>query len=224
MSLRPAIPVLLLLAAALPLSAISIYELDANASVLWIGTAPPLGDNFNPTTSYLLGVSLPLRIAGPFFLEPGLEMYGTFYRWDTASSIVVTTANDTGPGGFHAFGVLLSAQAGLSFDVAQAIALGGAIGLDFLFRFPFEFQNTDSETIASESSAMSYFYGVGRFFYPETRFFLRWRIIETIDLLLNVRAFYPLFHLWDGLSQPFVDQFMLSAGFGFAVRLTPAAK
>jgi hypothetical protein len=110
----------------------------------------------------------------------------------------------------------------LSFAVSPALALGGAIGLDFLFRFPFEFTNTDPRAVGGEAPATSYFYSMGRFFYPETRFFLRWSIIETVDLVLNVRGFYPIFHLWDGLSQSFFDQFMLSAGVGFAVHLGSA--
>jgi hypothetical protein len=36
---------------------------------------------------------------------------------------------------------------------------------------------------------------------------------------VNVRAFYPLFHLWDGLNAPFLDQFMFSGGIGVAIRL-----
>jgi hypothetical protein len=111
----------------------------------------------------------------------------------------------------------------VSFDVSQAIALGGAIGLDLLFRFPFEFFNSLPESVSGRAPATAYFYGMGRFFYPETRLFLRWHIIETVDLVVNVRGFYPMFHLWDGMSQSFFDQFMLSVGLGFGVKLAPAA-
>ena len=216
----------MLLVVALPLSAVSIDELDANTSFLWIGTVPPaawVADGPNPSTTYLIGVSLPLRIAGPFFLEPGLELYGDYYEWTGADGTVIPTVYETGAG-FYAIGVLLSAQAGLSFDVSKAIALGGAVGLDFLFRFPFELTNQNPDSVSGRAAAPAYFYGLGRFFYPETRLFFRWRLTAPVDLVLNVRAFYPLFHLWDGLSQSFFDQFMVSAGVGFAVHLGPQAQ
>jgi hypothetical protein len=75
-----------------------------------------------------------------------------------------------------------------------------------------------------ENSALPWFYGNGRFFYPETRFFLRWHVSEPVDFLVNLRAFYPVFHFWDGSGQPFWDQLMVSFGIGFGIRLRPSPK
>ena len=66
---------------------------------------------------------------------------------------------------------------------------------------------------------MGYFYGALRFLYPETRFFLRWHLSDPIELVFNLRAWYPLFHLWDAQALPFVDQLMVSAGIGIAISL-----
>ena len=73
--------------------------------------------------------------------------------------------------------------------------------------------------VTQQNAALSYFFSMGRFFYPETRFFLRWQISDPVALTFNLRAFYPLFHLWDGLSQSFFEQFMLSGGLGFGIQL-----
>ncbi len=146
MSFRRALPFLLLLAAALPLGALSIDDIDVNTSFLWIGAVPPTAyanDGPNPSTTYLIGVSLPLRIVGPFFLEPGIEMYGDYYEWTGTYGTAAPVVYETGAG-FYTLGVLLSTQAGLSFTLSQAISLGGAMGLDFLFRFPFELTNHGS--------------------------------------------------------------------------------
>ena len=88
------------------------------------------------------------------------------------------------------------------------------------FRVPLEFQN---QVQSGQDSALGWFYSGGRFLYPETRVFMRWHITDPVDLLLNVRAFYPIFHVWDGSGQPFWDALMVSGGIGFAIRLRPAA-
>jgi hypothetical protein len=110
----------------------------------------------------------------------------------------------------------------VSYPIAPLLSLGGALGLDFFLRFPFELQNSGIQS--DENSALAWFYGSGRFFYPETRFFLRWHISDPVDLLVNLRVFYPVFHIWDGANQPFWDQLMVSTGVGFGIRLHSPAK
>jgi len=205
------------------LSALSIDELDANASLLFIGSNPPSGwIDPNLGIPPLLGVSVPFRLSPPFFLETGIEFFGWYYEW-TSSGTAVITPFENGVG-FFTIGTLISIQGGVSFPVSPVLSLGGALGLDFLLRFPFELQNTSDTVKSDENSALSWFYGNGRFFYPETRFVLRWHVSEPVDLLVNLRAFYPIFHLWDGAGQPFWDQLMVSFGVGFGIRLRSAPK
>ncbi len=219
--------VLLLLAcAAAPGFSLSITELDANAGVVFIGSNPqpaPVGQDPMLGIPPLLGVSVPLRLSGPFFLEPGLEFIGWYYDW-TGSNAQITQAESGS--GFFTLGALLSAQAGVSLPLGPVISLGAALGLDFFLRFPLELQNTTPQNKSDQGSALGWFYGAVRFFYPESRLFLRWHISEPVDLVFNVRAFWPVFHLWDGSGQPFWDALMVSGSVGFAIRLTrpPAAK
>jgi hypothetical protein len=202
------------------LSGLSIDELDANASLVFMGSNPPAGSG-DPDFAIapLIGVSMPFRLSGPFFLEAGLEFLGTNYEWISSSNSAVLTQSESASG-FFTVGALLSMQAGASFPVSSVISLGGAVGLDFFLRFPLELQN---QVQSGQDSALGWFYSSGRFLYPETRVFMRWHISDPIDLLLNVRAFYPIFHLWDGSGQPFWDALMVSGGIGFAIRLRPAA-
>ncbi len=201
------------------LSALSIDELDANASLIFIGSNPPSGySRPDFAIAPLIGVSVPFSGSGPFFLEPGLELLGTYYEWIPTGGLAVITPAESASG-FFTIGALLSLQAGLKWAVSPIISLGGAIGLDFFLRFPLELQN---QVQADESSALGWFFG-GRFIYPEARFFLRWHVSEPVDLLLNLRAFYPVYHLWDGSGQPFWDALMVSGGIGFAIRMRPPA-
>jgi hypothetical protein len=204
---------------ALPAGALSISEIDANFSPLTvIGSAPPATYGGPSPIVQMFGASLPLQIDQTFFLEPILEFFGTYYAWTGSNGTAVPTTYEDGTG-FFTVATLISLHAGASFPLSPALSLGGAIGFDFLLRFPFELQNTTSTNKDDQSRGLGYFFDKGRFFYPETRAFLRWHISDPIDLLINVRVFYPLFHAWDGLSQPFYDQLIVSGGLGFAFRL-----
>ncbi len=213
--------VVLLAGAALPgfpLS-LSIDEIDANASLTFIGSNPQ-GGYVNPNLGVapMIGVSVPFPISGPFFFEPDLELLAWYYEWNTVSSAAEITQSENGLG-FFTIGALLGIQAGVRYPVAKDLTLGGTVGVDFFIRVPAELQNTSSTVKDDESKATSWFYGSGRFLYPETRLFLRWHISDPVDLLFNLRAFYPVFHLWDqeGLSP--LDQALASIGIGVSIRL-----
>ena len=64
-----------------------------------------------------------------------------------------------------------------------------------------------------------YFYAMARFIYPETEIFTRFTITEDFDLNISIRAYYPLFHLWDGENLSFFDQFMLGGFIGLVYKL-----
>jgi hypothetical protein len=213
----PALTALLLLLPCAAASALSVTEVDANVSAVFIGSNPQ-GGLIDPTLGIapLLGVSVPLRLSPLFFLEPGLEFLGWYYEWTGSNAQITQAENGVG---FFTVGALITLQAGLVFPVSPVISLGGALGLDLFLRFPLELQNSVQ---TAEGNALGWFYGGGRFLYPETRLFLRWHISDPVDLVVNFRAFYPVFHLWDGSGQPFWDALMISAGLGFAVRLGPA--
>ena len=198
----------------------ALNELDVNASLMVIGSVPPAGLGDVSPIVQLIGVSVPVRLSGPYFLEPMLEFFGTNYEWDDTSGTAFPTQAEAGAG-FFTLGTLISMHAGASFPVSPVLSLGGSLGLDLLLRFPLEFINKSAESVDGRLPALGYFFGKVRFLYPETRLFLRWQVTDAVGLVVNLRAFYPLFHLWDGLGQSFFDQFMFSGGLGFAVRLGP---
>jgi hypothetical protein len=223
------IRVVLLLCAVLcvsaPVFALSVNELDANFSLMMLGSVPPAGYGQGNSIVQLWGAALPIQITGFFFLEPMLEFFGTYYQWTESNATAVPTQYETGDG-FYTFATLISLHAGLDFPLGKVISLGGSIGADFLLRFPFDPANTNPDSVVDRPSSLNFFFTEGRFFYPESRLFLHWKASDVFGLVVNLRAFYPLFHLWDGLNQPFLDQFLFSGGIGVAIRLgkppTPA--
>ncbi len=222
MARRVVCPLVLLAVTALAAPLLPALDLDVNTGMLLIGTTPPAGSGGpNPAITYTLGVSLPLPIAGVFFVEPMIEAYGLYYEWVDAASVAVPTGEEAGLG-FFTLASLVSLHAGVQFPVSTAITLGGDIGLDFLFRIPVVLSSDLPSAAAGRTAAVGYFYSLGRFFYPETRLFLRWKFADWLTLTGSVRAFYPVFHLWDGMGQSFVDQFMIAGSVGFGIRLGSA--
>jgi hypothetical protein len=212
---------------AFPIFGLHADVLDINAGLMLIGSAPPAGYGQGSTVVQLIGVGMPIQLPRPFFIEPDIEFYGWPYAW-TGSAAVPTSTDDGW--GFFILGTIISLQGGLSYPVSSAITLGGSLGLDFVLRFPAEIgsliflghaMNTSSKVQSDQGSAMGYMYGAGRFFYPETRFFMKWALSDSLSMLVNLRAWYPIFHLWDGEGLPFIDQFMISAGLGFEFHIEP---
>ena len=214
--------------AASSLSALSLDDLDVNFGIIYIGTTDPVASGPSIITP-LYGLSLPIQVSGPFFIEPMLEFYTTFYQW---TGTAVAPAAMENAQGFLTLGTLVSFHGGARWAVSPAITLGGSVGIDFLLRFPIEFLMADQNAAADTGSGLGWFFGAARFLYPEARLFMKWQVTPAIGLVLNVRAWYPLFQLWDGQNLPFPDQFMFAGGIGFAVRLgrpvtantAPAAK
>jgi hypothetical protein len=201
---------ILLLGGASQLSfALSVSELDINAGLLLIGSSPPGAPSPLVQT---LGMSLVLTGDGPFFLEPTIEFFGSYYEWTGTRSVPAPYESGTS---FLTIGSLITLQSGLMYTLSKSIEMGGALGIDFLIRFPFEFQNTAADT----GSGLTYFYRQGRFIYPETRFITRWHVADGVTLAFTLRAMYPLFHLWDGESLPFYDQLLTAFNIGFVISL-----
>jgi hypothetical protein len=222
MRLRVAAVLCISLALATPGFALSIHELDVNASLMVIGSVPPPHKGDVSPIVQLFGASLPLQLSGPFYLEPALEFFGTNYEWvDPPYAVAVPTQIETAAG-FFTLGTLISLHAGARFPITPKVSLGGSLGADFLLRFPLEFFNDAQSSIDGRGPALDYFFANGRFFYPEARFSVIWQVSEPIGVIFNLRAFFPVFHLWDGMNQPFVDQFMFAGGIGIAIRLGPA--
>lgn len=218
MRLKVAAVLLVILAIVTPGFALSINELDVNASLMLLGSVPPAGHGDVSPVVQLFGASLPLHLSGPFYIEPKLEFFGLLYEWVDADGVAVPTQIETASG-FWTLGTLISMHAGGRWAVSPKVSLGGSIGVDFLLRFPIELQNKDASGMGP---ALNYFFAKGRFFYPETTFSVIWQVSEPIGLIFNLRALFPVFHLWDGMGQPFVDQFIFGAGIGIAIRLGPA--
>ncbi len=197
--------------------ALTLTELDVNAGLLFIGSAPPQASGITQT----LGASLLIRTDGPLFLVPSIDLLGTYYDTSGTRAVLAAASSESGTS-FVTGGALLGLQAGMVYPVATDLEMGGALGLDLFLRFPLELQNTAADT----RDGLAYFYGSGRFIFPEARFITRWNVTEGVALVFTLRGMFPVFHIWDGENLPFYDQLLAALDLGFVIRLggkpTPA--
>jgi hypothetical protein len=210
----------LLLAALAPLPAfpLSPTETVITTTLMLIGNTDELTST-GPTPVVMvqsLGASVPLAISGPFFLEPSLDLFGTWY--ERAGTRFVPGAIESKKS-FFVLGALLGVRAGAAFPVSPRVSLGASLGLDLLLRFPIDFEVDAAGRKDDRSASYGYFYGMGRFLYPETSLFCRWRIADKFGLVLSLGARHPVFHLWDGEGLAYLDQLVLGGGLGFTYSL-----
>jgi hypothetical protein len=160
-----------------------------------------------------LGVSVPFELTGPWFFEPAAILYGTWYEY--TGTRAVPGASESGDS-FFVLGTLLAARAGAELRVSKSVSLGAAAGLDLLVRFPVDLAWGAASRAEDRRASLGYFFGAGRFLYPETSLFLRWALTEKFGLSFAVRAMHPVFHLWDGEDLPYLDQLLVAGQVGFS--------
>jgi hypothetical protein len=219
MVMRIACLPLMLAVAILPAPSSAALDMSVNTGMLLIGTVPPAGTGGpNPAIAYTLGASVRLPLGGELYLEPTLDLFTTWYEWVASAGVAVPALEETGDG-FFTLGTMAGLQFGIEHPLSPALSIGGSIGVDGLLRFPISLSTDLAASTAGQAAAPAFFFGMVRFIYPETRVLLRWKVSNTLSLTVGLRAFYPIFHIWDGLNQPFLDQFMMSAGLGFGFSL-----
>ena len=192
---------------------VSLRGVDVNPGLVMVFTTDPLAAP-SPIVA-TIGASMPIDITDLFFVEPAIDVFGVNYRYTDTRAVPATM--EAGDGFFTAC-ILIGAQAGARYPLTKVLEIGGTVGADFLIRFPLELVNTGAESVADRDPSLEYFYGALRFIYPETRVFLRWQVVEQLGLVFSVRAFYPIFHIWDGENLPFLDQLMIAGSLGFSIR------
>jgi hypothetical protein len=203
--------------APLPAFTLSPTEVDLATTMMLIGNTDEPSSGPTPLViAQSLGASVPLAIAGPFFMEPSLDLFGTWYEY--TGTRAVPGASESGTS-FFVLGTLLGVRAGAAFPVSTRVSLGASLGLDLLLRFPIDFETGAAGRTDARSASLAYFYGKGRFLYPETSLFCKWRISEKFGLAFSLRALHPVFHLWDGEGLAYLDQLVLGGGLGFTYSL-----
>ena len=213
--------------------AIHLESLDLKGGMIWIGNAPVDEDQKDAAPSPLTtitGLSLPIRFTSFFSLAPELRYYGLPYGVEYGRPVPVEVEFAHW---VWVVGLLLEPRARIDLQITQPLSLSAYISPTFLFRIPARRWGTvDRREIAA------YQYGMGRFFYPAigliVDYELPFRIQSgqaeslnegefsepepyegiSIHVILDLNAYFPLFHAWDGENLKFYDQLMASGTVG----------
>ncbi len=144
-----------------------------------------------------------LPVEKPLLLEVGLLLFGTQYVWDGERAVAaeIEAANS-----FLTLGIILEVRFGYLFTLTDMFKIGGTVGLVNVLRFPVKAYDSGADVQGDVMASL-----MKKFLYPEVELTFRWKLREKIGLSLGIRTMFPIFHIWDGETQPFYDQMMFSA-------------
>jgi hypothetical protein len=210
---------------------INIESVDIKGGMIWIGNEEvEENDAAAHPLLTVVGVSVPVRFTSFFAIEPELRYYGLPYgvEYGRPAPVEIEFENSA-----FVLGFLLEPRVVFDFQIIDTLTFSAYLSPTFLFRIPARvWGNTDTSEITA------YQYGMGRFFYPETGVMVDWELPfrirsyqaeslnenefeeepaeEEIEIhfIVDLSAYFPLFHLWDDEQREFYDQFMTSATVG----------
>ena len=210
-----AVAILLVCAAHAP----ALESVDIHGGLIYIGNPiyEPASQNGAPTggPSPLLNeftVSLPFELGSYVRFAVELSIFGTQYGLIPGYPKVVPVEREYA-NAIWFLGSMIDLTLWLDIPISDRFGLGFTLGPAFLARAPITAWGTGWEQLGTMAD---YFYGAGRFFYPEAGLFVTYRpeVFESLEISLRARAYVPLFHVWDEENVVFLDQFIISAGIG----------
>ena len=157
-----------------------------------------------------IGASLRWLHFGRWELESGVQLFGTWYEYAGGRALPAEPEQRM----FLLLAALTDLRLATEWPVNERFSVGGAAGLGLLLRLP-----VPLEASADMGPALGYLYGQARFLLPETALFTRWKVSERLELRTSLRAYWPVFHFWDGEGLPFADQMILSGLIGLRFTL-----
>jgi len=202
--------ILILLTILLISSGISALEVEnpvLRGGMLFLGSSEPSAAPSPLLTTF--GVSVPLRFSEFLLLDPALYLYGTWYGFSGTSSRPVPFPSEWREA--WVLSVLIDPAFRAELSLGERTAAGVSVSSGLLFRFPvivYEGETFDS------AAALGHFFSSGRFIFPKTGLYFSWGATDNLTLRAALDAWFPLYHAWDGGSEPFWDDLVVCGWIG----------
>jgi hypothetical protein len=199
---------------------LSTDELEVHVGMLTMGNYTT--DNGLSSPLFLIGASTLLGLdvlPDPWVLGLGLDFFGAWYEWNSIDRTASLSEVEAGHS-FFTVGVLVSPRIGARFDLGEAVAAGGYVGLDLLIRFPFD--PFSSVSIVDEQLPAFVYFIAGRFLYPELGGWLSWQATKDVKLAFALRSLWPIYRIWSPEvtgSSTFLHQVIFAGTLGATIRL-----
>jgi hypothetical protein len=171
----------------------SMPFIGMDTGLLFIISDEPAGAP-SPVILQGLGVTLPLIHDEGFFMYAGVLLYGCQYQWYAGRAI---PADNELADTIWTLLPQLDLRVGFPFTLTDTLTLGASLGPALVLPLPL-FAFDDGETY--RGPMFEYFYTRLKFLYIQGELFLRWAIVEGIDLSFKLRGMYQLAALWDEIG------------------------
>ena len=180
-----------------------LWQIDEPADDETTGAPDPL------VTPLGIGTSFTLNDQVNF--DPAVFIYGmnyAFQSWDRPRPAQIEQRE------MYVLNLLLDPAFTFTYTFNNRIDWGFLLSPALILRIPlFPAPGED----AAYGEMLSYFIGPARFFYPGAGLFLDMEVNQILSFRPALRAYLPVFHLWDG--DPLLDQLTVFLDLGFRFKL-----
>lgn len=161
-----------------------------------------------------LGAGLEMGIGEVFSFEPSLDLYLNYFGFNSdGRPLPVEESNRE----IYLLFLVLDPNFIFHFPVSETIKFDLFASPSFFFPVPLrDWWDEGSERY---DDVLGYLYGAFRFFQPMGGAAFVWNFSENTALEIRIKAYIPIFHLWDFEFLEFEDQMRIGLSLGFQFRL-----
>lgn len=155
-----------------------------------------------------------IRLSPNIYISPGLAFTGSAYQLSEEDGKTAIPTEIEYADSVWFLNIIFDFPLSVRYEIGKDLYAGLLFSPAFLFKVPVR---TWGEGENQKNDMMDYFYG-GRFIYAEGGGLVKWDFSEKVSLYGNLRAYFPVYHIWKGGKFSDAMMFSLSAGASFGLK------
>lgn len=206
-----------------PLSALDVSQVDVFGGLYWQGNSDPEGAP-SPLKP-VWGVEVPITLTSLISINPSLSFPSPFDYTLTTAGLAVPTEIETADA-VTVLQLVLDPKLAFNFVIKDIVVLSPFFSPAFTFFIPtFGYGKgkvgyTDPVTEEAgtfRSDLVTSLYSFFRIFRPSIGVNADWIFSNTFGLYGSLAAYFPLFNIWDDLTLPFYEGFIVTFRIGLSI-------